>query len=262
MNEQDRQAYWDNYINYWLKRVEDSNTNTNNEDKMADDSVMEGYITLLTDSLKNELGGGQYTILDYGCGFGRSYPYFEKLNCLYYGCDIAQSCIDYMLSHYPNAQAQKLLPNDSIPFEKQKFDGIFCYGVFDACFQHITIFEILSRLKTGGIALITGKNNNYLESDEMALVAEIGARKNNHPNYFTDTPLLLNELQKRKVKILQSRFFLERKDGATDTYTTTMPERFYTYALLLQVQENSILEPFTPFSHTHSKTFELKNKHL
>ncbi|WP_233707871.1 hypothetical protein [Helicobacter cinaedi] len=58
MNEQDRQAYWDNYINYWLKRVEDSNTNTNNEDKMADDSVMEGYIALLTDSLKNELGGG------------------------------------------------------------------------------------------------------------------------------------------------------------------------------------------------------------
>lgn len=57
MNEQDRQAYWDNYINYWLKRVEDSNTNTNNEDKMADDSVMEGYITLLTDSLKNERGG-------------------------------------------------------------------------------------------------------------------------------------------------------------------------------------------------------------
>lgn len=58
MNEQDRQAYWDNYINYWLKRVEDSNTNTNNEDKMADDSVMEGYIALLTDSLKNERGGG------------------------------------------------------------------------------------------------------------------------------------------------------------------------------------------------------------
>ena len=58
MNEQDRQAYWDKYINYWLKRVEDSNTNTNNEDKMADDSVMEGYIAILTDSLKNELGGG------------------------------------------------------------------------------------------------------------------------------------------------------------------------------------------------------------
>ena len=58
MNEQDRQDYWDNYINYWLKRVEDSNTHTNNEDKMADDSVMEDYITLLTDSLKNQLGGG------------------------------------------------------------------------------------------------------------------------------------------------------------------------------------------------------------
>ena len=61
MNEQDRQAYWDNYINYWLKRVEDSNTHTDNEDKMADDSIMESYIALLIDSLKNELGGGQYT---------------------------------------------------------------------------------------------------------------------------------------------------------------------------------------------------------
>ncbi len=262
MNEQDRQAYWDNYINYWLKRVEDSNTHTDNEDKMADDSIMESYITLLIDSLKNELGGGQYKILDYGCGFGRAYPYFEKHNCLYYGCDIAQSCIEYMSSHHPTAQVQKLLPNDTIPFGNEQFDGIFCYGVFDACFQHITLYEILARLKVGGIALITGKNDNYLESDEMALIAEVGARKNKHPNYFTNTPLVIEELKKRNFNILQSRFFLKRQDGATNTYTLDMPSQFYTYALLIQKQETSIVEPFTPFSHSKSKTFERKNKHL
>ena len=55
LNPQSRQEYWDNYIDYWLKRVADSNTQSNNADKMPDDQVMARYIKLLVDSI--QLGG-------------------------------------------------------------------------------------------------------------------------------------------------------------------------------------------------------------
>lgn len=258
-NNTDRQAYWDNYINYWQKRVADSNAPSNNADKMPDDRIMASYITWLVDVISDKKHGAKQgqriSILDYGCGFGRAYPYFENLDCAYSGCDIASSCIAYMSEHYPSAQCKKLLKHDVIPFSDECFDGVFCYGVFDACFQHITLEQILRVLNIGGIALITGKNNNYFPTDELALNAEIGARKNKHPNFFTDTRLMIEQLQARHVKILQSRFFLHRADNATDSFVHEMPEQFYTYALLIQRTKQSILTPFCNFSHTHSKTF-------
>lgn len=258
-----RQQYWDNYIKYWFERVADSNTKkSQTKDKMPNDEIMSRYITLLVDTLRTFKKPKKLRILDYGCGFGRAYPYFEKLHCAYYGVDIAQSCVDYASATYPKATIQKLGKNDVIPFEDDYFDGVFCYGVFDACYQHITIGEILRVLNKQGIALITGKNDNYLESDEMALVAEVGARKNNHPNFFTNTPLLIEQLTKRHINIIEARYFLKREDNATDTYLTTMPEKFYTYAFLVQKTQESLLEPFANFSDIYSKTFKNQDKKL
>ena len=217
-----RQQYWDNYIKYWFERVADSNTKkSQTKDKMPNDEIMSRYITLLVDTLRTFKKPKKLRILDYGCGFGRAYPYFEKLHCAYYGVDIAQSCVDYASATYPKATIQKLGKNDVIPFE-----------------------------------------DDYLESDEMALVAEVGARKNNHPNFFTNTPLLIEQLTKRHINIIEARYFLKREDNATDTYLTTMPEKFYTYAFLVQKTQESLLEPFANFSDIYSKTFKNQDKKL
>ncbi|WP_300971102.1 class I SAM-dependent methyltransferase [uncultured Helicobacter sp.] len=205
-------------------------------------------------------GGGGSTHFDYGCGFGRAIPYFEQYKCIYYGCDIAQSCIDYISNNYPHINVKKLLKDDKIPFSSDSFDAVFCYGVFDACFQHIALEEVLRVLKIGGVALITGKNNHYLDTDTMAKETKIGARKNGHPNFFTDTKTLFNLLSSRNINILHSRFFLERKDNATDSYLTDMPDKFYTYAILIQKTQKSLLKPFQNFSVSKSQNFKIKEK--
>lgn len=251
-----KSAYWETYIEYWQKRVKEANVCGDGAlDKMPDDAIMERYIYWLNSHLTPPKGA----VLDYGCGFGRAYPYFETLGVKYYGCDIANACIQATLTSYPQIPKQrvkKLKANECIPFRDNTFSGVFCYGVFDACNQALTLSEILRVLKIGGVALITGKNDTYLESDEMAMVAEIGARNNNHPNFFTNTQALLYALQSRNIAILESRFFLWRKDNATDTFTTTLPPKFYTYALLIQKAEDSILGAFESFSDSYSQNFK------
>lgn len=256
--------YWEKYITYWLKRVGDSNNQTNRSDHTPDDLVMLEYINLISQKIKNnnKEGGGDTKVLDYGCGFGRAYPFFYNNNIDYYGCDIAQSCIDYVKEKHPSINAKKLLSDKSIPYLDNFFDGIFCYGVFDACTQNLTLLEILRKLKNNGILLLTGKNIDYFDDDSEALYAETKARENGHPNFFTDLPLLLQELKTRNFNILETRFFLRRSDGAPNRYTMEMSDKFYTFILLIQKTESSVLKPFENFSHKFSRTFKRCNEKI
>lgn len=256
-----QQAYWENYTSYWLKRVGDSNHKTQRGDHTPDDQVMLKYINLLSQkiqSCKAEMGGGDIKVLDYGCGFGRAYPFFQQNNIKYYGCDIAQSCIDLCIKNYPSIEVKKLLQNGEIPYENNYFDGIFCYGVFDACSQNFTLLEMLKKLNNDGILLLTGKNIKYFNDDSDALYAEEKARENGHPNFFTDTLLMLEELKNRNFEILETRFFKRRKDNSTDTYISEECNRFYTFAILIKKTKNSILRPFENFSYKYSTTFKEK----
>ena len=194
-------------------------------------------------------------MLDYGCGFGRSYPYFNALNFNYFGCDIAQSCINYTQQQYPFIKTKKLLEGNKIPFYDNFFDGIFCYGVFDACNQDFTLSEMLKKMKNYGVLLLTGKNYDYFDDDSEALYAEEKARENHHPNFFTKTLFMINELKKRNFKIIEERYFLRRSDGSPNIYTCNQPQQFYTYTLLIQKLPNSRLLPFYDLSEKYSKTF-------
>lgn len=258
-----QEEYWERYIEYWLKRVGDSNNQSDRSDHTPDDTVMQSYISLLIEKIKSSQtvrGGGGISVLDYGCGFGRSYPYFKELNIDYFGCDIAQSCIDYTQQQYPSINTKKLLEGNRIPFDDNFFDGIFCYGVFDACDQSFTLLEMVKKLKDYGILLLTGKNYNYFDDDQEALYAEEKARENQHPNYFTKTSFMLEELQKRNFKILETRYFLRRSDGAPNIYTCSQPEQFYTYTILIQKIPDSKIQQFGNLSDKYSETFLRVNK--
>lgn len=280
-----RKNYWENYINYWQERVADSNNARQNADKMPDDRILHNYLEILRDSvdsldtslplsmtekslsmtkqslsmtkqsLKTTKESNKPTFLDYGCGFGRAFTKAKELKFDYHGVDIATSCINACKKSYPQIKAKTLLENDKIPYKDDFFNAVFCYGVFDACFQHITLAEILRVLKVGGVALISGKNDDYLPSDELALNAEIGARNNNHPNFFTNFNLMQELLESSNIKILQARYFINRADSASDTFTLQKPKNFYSWIVLVQKLESKKYE-FSNFSDSFSKTFK------
>ncbi|HEF7931708.1 class I SAM-dependent methyltransferase [Campylobacter jejuni] len=251
----DKQKYWENYLNYWLKRVNDSNVgkyNTEIKDKIANDEVSCAYIDLLYSYCKKKFL--KNTILDYGCGAGRFYEKICSLNMEYYGCDIAKSCLEYCKKNYGNIRL-KQVTSDKIPWDNNFFDSLFCYGVFDACKQNILLEEILRVLKPNGVALISGKNILFQEEDDDALYAEIAARKNGHPNYFTDFKNMYSQLIDRKIQILETRFFEKRRDSAINKFTHHMPDRFYSWILYIAKPEKYTYIPFSKFSSDYSMTF-------
>ncbi len=90
-------------------------------------------------------------LLDYGCGFGRFFPYFSA-ECTYYGIDISQAMLDACKERYPDTRKDtfQVAEGESLPFEDSFFDGIVSYGVFDACYQEQALTEMLRVAKLGG----------------------------------------------------------------------------------------------------------------
>ncbi|EAK0806397.1 class I SAM-dependent methyltransferase [Campylobacter coli] len=256
-----KQEYWENYLSYWLKRVKDSNVENNGEakDKIANDEVSGIYIDLLNSYCKKRFL--KNIILDYGCGSGRFYEKICSLGMEYYGCDIAQSCLEYCKKKYSDIRL-KQVTNDKIPWDSNFFNSLFCYGVFDACEQNILLGEILRVLKSNGVALITGKNILFHEDDSDALHAEVAARKNGHPNYFTDFRNMYSQLIERKIHILEMRFFERRQDISINKFTYNMPDKFYSWILYISKPDIYTYAPFSNFSSNFSTTFlsSLKNE--
>lgn len=252
MTNEDTRQYWEDYVTYWLEKVKESNENSKEKkDTTVDDEL------LYTNVARLDFQQGDQ-VLDYGCGFCRLYPFIKGLGenkVTYFGVDIAQSPLDYAVNLYPELKPYlKTLNNERIPYEKDTFDKLVCFGVLDACHQEETIFDILKVLKTGGKALITGKNNNYHSDDELAITAEINARKKGHPNFFTDVRELLKQLEERDVHIEQGYYFERRGDSVQNNYTTIMPENFYEFFVIIS-KTKEVKEEFSSFSYKYSKTY-------
>ena len=73
-----QEEYWEKYIEYWLKRVGDSNNQSNRSDHTPDDTVMQSYISLLIEKIKSSQtvrgGGGGFSAQNNGVAFGGFYP--------------------------------------------------------------------------------------------------------------------------------------------------------------------------------------------
>ena len=105
---------------------------------------------------------------------------------------------------------------------------------------------------------MTGKNDNYHDDDDQALVAEINARKKGHPNYFTDLKSLLNNLSKFGFRLNSAFYFERRGDFSKNKFTTAQPTFFYEYVIFIEKLTNARPEDIrnVVISDKFSKTFK------
>ncbi|MDR2646022.1 MAG: methyltransferase domain-containing protein [Holosporaceae bacterium] len=251
-----RKDYWNkDYVEYWKKRTEEANSIENHassivkEDSLASSS--ENYASAI-DLLDIN---GDDAVLEIGCGFGRSIPYLASKAWNISAIDISKEMIKFAKSSY-----SKLFPSvnfcvaeaERLPYDGELFNKIICFAVFDALYQKEALVEINRISKIGGNILITGKNDDFFDDDDAALVAEVNARQKGHPNYFTNMKLLLEKIHLFGFKVCISRFFLRRGDENTNKYMDSLPKKFYTYLLILEKISSSVapIDISSEFSNT------------
>lgn len=252
MNNIENKQYWEEYVKYWIEKVGEANTDKGKNDKTLSDEVLKFYIKKL--DMKSEK-----IVLDYGCGFCRAYKICENIcgHNSYYGIDIAKNPLIKAMEQYPELKERLMECNGvELPYCDNRFDYIICFGVFDACEQQKVLNELLRVLQINGKILITGKNNYYMEDDEEAYIAEINARKKGHPNYFTNTEILEEQLSNW---IIQKFYFKYRGDFSNKRYLTKKPKQFYEwmYHIEKKCAENINIKVI---SDSYSKTWRKRNE--
>lgn len=251
----DRKEYWEGYVDYFKALTVEADEGglisnikkeTEGDYKTPGEKVIIEFLSSLQYKKTEKL-------LDYGCGYGRFYPFLSQA-ADYYGIDISQAMIDECINRYPKEAARFIVAEgEALPFDDSFFDKVICYGVFDACYQENAIFEMLRVTKLGGTVLVTGKNINYHVEDEQALIAEEAARKKGHPNYFTDVKNMLQQLS-LYIEVIQERYFDYRGDFSQAKFVTSMPNEFYEWALILKKKKN-LTHKLEKFSDIYSNTW-------
>lgn len=113
----------------------------------------------------------EMTVLDIGCGFGRTEAWMMRRVKEVYGVDISDYIIDVCRKRFSGRENVFFYPNsghDLSVFEDSKFDLIYCFNVF----QHIPrkfaeeyLGEMKRTLRPGGIALFNMLSGINQESD-------------------------------------------------------------------------------------------------
>lgn len=256
----DRKEYWEKYVDYWKATTAEANEGgrisgvkkeTAGDYKTPGEKVVIDFFSTMQYEKTEKL-------LDYGCGYGRFYPFFSGI-ADYYGIDISQAMIDECTNRYPEAATKFIVAEgEKLPFEDNFFHKVISYGVFDACYQERAIFEMLRVTKVGGVILVTGKNTNYYEEDDQAFIAEEAARKKGHPNWFTDAKNMLHQLSPY-IEIKQERYYAYRGDFSQAKYVISMPDKFYEWAFVLE-KKNHLTQKLEKFSDIYSDTWKSKKQ--
>lgn len=253
----DREKYWnEEYVRYWKARVNEANKSMSNtsiliagDTKTIADDIYANAIAFLQINKTEK-------VLELGCGFGRSLSFLCHLASHVFAVDISKEMIKAAKENCHDINVYFFVaPSERLPFDKDAFDTVICFAVFDATYQLETLMEINRVCKEGGRVLITGKNDNYCDDDNAALAAEIGARKKNHPNYFTDVNLLLKNMRGFGFEIADQKFFVRRGDFAKQEYTRDLPPFFYEYQFILKKKHTCKLSEPVIISHHYSKTY-------
>ena len=150
----DRKEYWNkDYVAYWKAVTDEAEDSSSVDSKIqkvsGHDFKTQGIeaITSFFDKLDYKVSD---KLLDYGCGFGRFYPYFAN-KCDYYGIDISSAMIDECIKRFPEAKQKFIVAEgEHLPFQSEYFDKIVCAGVFDACYQEQALTEMLRVTSEGG----------------------------------------------------------------------------------------------------------------
>ena len=152
-----------------------------------------------------------------------------------------------------NVHNFKISEAENIPFSDNYFNNVVCLATFDATYQDKALKEFFRVLKPEGNLYLTGKNSTYHSNDEAAIAAEIGARKKGHPNYFTDTANMIDQVLSCKNILINSYFFEWRGDFSKFNYKNSIPKYFYEYFLIFK--KNKLKNNFKPFSSKFSDTY-------
>lgn len=251
----DRKDYWNrSYLEYWKSRVEESARPGSDSKVIAGDAKTESTEVYEMIFAQHPMHPG--SVLDIGCAWGRMFPVFKKLGLRITGIDISKAMIEQAQADWgadSEVDALRESEAESIPFEDDMFDNVACLAVFDATYQDKALAEFFRVLRMDGFLYLTGKNDLYFTDDEQAILAEAGARRKKHPNYFTDTASMLHQIREQGHEIIATYFFLRRGDFGMLHFITDMPECFYEYFIIARKKANH--GPFQPFSDNFSRTF-------
>ncbi|GFE51051.1 hypothetical protein So717_28040 [Roseobacter cerasinus] len=249
-----RKDYWNGqYLEYWRSRVAEAGAGTS--DVVAGDPNTEG------DEVYNRVfdryGFEPGRLLEVGCAWGRMFPLYKARNLKITGLDISEAMIGAARESWEaddSIEGLVVSPAEELPFPDESFDNLACLAVLDATRQDEALTEFLRVVRPGGRLYVTGKNDLYHADDTEALAAEIGARKKNHPNFFTDTKELLEVMSRQGHTLVGQHYFERRGDFAAFHSIETPRLPFYEYLLVFERGESYARVP--KISATHSKTFQ------
>lgn len=253
----DREQYWnEEYLDYFRSRVDEGNQSA------VQSSVIKGDAVVASDALYVSFIeqipiSNHSVVLELGCGFGRSLPYLSAKAGRVVAVDISEEMVNSAQEEHGDLEnvEYRVAEAESIDLPDSSIDAIICFGVFDALFQTKALLEASRLLSIDGVMLITGKNDNYMDDDDRALVAEENARKKGHPNYFTDVRCLLKLLPQFGFSVAIRKFFLRRGDMTQTVGEQELPSQFYEYMFILKKCGNAVVDFDAEIASEYSKTY-------
>jgi ubiquinone/menaquinone biosynthesis C-methylase UbiE len=246
-----RRAYWDEtYLRYWQERTAHPNDGRASTDcAPADVRLFEEYLENLP------LKPGD-KVLDVGIGFGRLVPSFVRRGALVYGVDISPQMIAEARRQVGGNVAELCVSAvEELPHADCSVDHVICWAVFDACDQGEALWQMARVLRPGGWLLVSGKNDDYQDDDELAYVAEINARAKGHSNFFTNVPKLLVAMQAVGMREKCTFYFARRGDFSENRFSRVPPARFYEYAIICVKERHLETRRELDVAHLLSRTY-------
>jgi ubiquinone/menaquinone biosynthesis C-methylase UbiE len=241
------------YEKYWKNTVEKKR---NGDYKPPEDEIIKHYIEMLDIKPNNK-------VLDVGTGYGRNIPLLNQKRCQVYAIDILESMVEEAKTLYGTIATEiKVSKAEEMDYENNFFDIVFCWAVFDCLEQEKALKEMIRVLNTSGKMVLTGKNIEYMNDDEVAYIAEVKALEKNFPNHFTDIGKLINQLDLYGLKAVELRGFKYRGDFAFNKFEdlTKYKDNFYEFLIVLQKYEDVNIDVNNKFCRNVSNNYVRQNK--
>lgn len=182
-----------------------------------------------------------HEVLEVGCGVGRI---LKELHDEYgvrpHGIDPVEKIVAAARDRVAAITSSlEVAAAEAIPYPRDAFDRVLCWGVFDLTEQVTGLREMARVTKPDGLLLVTGKHDDYFDDDSEALAAEEAARRKGIPNHFTSWPALLDLAASIGLRVLRRSTFARRGDFMNDQPDVDGGPRFYEYAVVFQKLERA-----------------------
>ena len=120
------------------------------------------------DTLRQELAGAglgpdrEATVLDFGCGLGRTLRHFGETGWRLHGCDVDAEMIEWcsgaLSRRLPGVDLRVTAPEPPLPYDDETFDALWAISVFThfpTRLQSAWATELARILAPGGLAIVT-----------------------------------------------------------------------------------------------------------